>query len=58
MGVKRNNMFKWLRLIKFIKKHRSKGISSFSLITTSDKIILTANDREGNTIEQLRINYK
>jgi len=45
---------KYRKIIKFIKKYRQLGIASFSVVTTSDTFILTA-DKEGR--EQLRLKY-
>jgi len=37
-------MRKWIKLIRFIKKHRSRGIASFSVVTNSDTFIITTED--------------
>ena len=55
-------MIKWIRLIKWIKKHRADGNSSFDVVTNSDTFIITVRGCE-NTIESwkknmLRIHYK
>ena len=55
-------MRKWIKLIKFIKKHRSRGIASFKVYTNSDTFIITTDDCE-QTFESweenmLRIPYK
>jgi hypothetical protein len=37
-------MFKWIRLIKFIKEKRKLGISLFEVLSTSDEIIVVNED--------------
>ena len=39
-------MRKWIRLIRFIKKHRTRGIASFSVVTNSNTFIITTEDCE------------
>jgi hypothetical protein len=55
-------MFNWIKLIKFIKKHRNNGIASFRVTTNSDTFIITTEDCK-NTVESrkenmLRLKYK
>lgn len=55
-------MFKWIRLIKWIKNHRKNGNASFSVITNEDTFVITVSGCE-NTHESwkenmLRIPYK
>ena len=55
-------MFKWIRLIKWIKKHREEGNSSFEVVTDSDTFIITVKNcetsRESWKKNMLRIKYK
>jgi len=51
-------MFKWFRLIAFIKKNRKKGLPHFKILTNSDTIIICAEDKDKSIKEQLRITYK
>ena len=39
-------MRKWIILIRFIKKHRKRGIASFSVVTNADTFIITTEDCE------------
>ena len=39
-------MRKWIKLIKFIKKHRARGIISFSVVTNNNTFIITTSDCE------------
>ena len=55
-------MKKWIRLIRFIKKHRARGIGHFDVDTNSDTFIITTEDCKP-TVESwkenmLRIPYK
>lgn len=54
-------MRKWIRLIKFIKKHRTRGIASFSVVTNSDTFVITTEDcestRESWKENMLRLPY-
>ena len=54
-----NKIFKWIKLIRFIKKHRNLGIASFGIVTTSDEVIIYNKDIGGGEFikEQIRINY-
>ena len=53
---------KWIKLIKFIKKHRSRGIASFNVSTNGDTFIITTEDceqtEESWKENMLRIKYK
>ncbi len=53
-------MFKWLRLIRFIKKHRKLGYSKFTILTTSEKIIVKVNVPPDKDMiyDKLQIPYK
>jgi hypothetical protein len=46
-------MFKWYKLIKWIKKQRKTGQYSFSVITNKDEFIIYIHQ----TNEELRIKY-
>lgn len=46
---------KWNTLIKFIKKNREKGKSSFKIVTTSNELIIYAEERDDK--ESIRIKY-
>ena len=48
-------MFKWIRLIKWIKYHRKNGIASFNVVTNSTTLIITTDKKESNYM--LRINF-
>lgn len=48
-------MFKWIKLIKFIKKYRSLGIMSFKVVTNSDTFILYVDEKGYH--DQIRISY-
>ena len=55
-------MRKWIKLIRFIKKHRARGIASFDVVTDAETFIITTEDSE-RTEESwketmLRIKYK
>lgn len=51
-------MFKWFKLIRFIKKHRRiNNIPSFRIITTSEEIIVWVVDKENGIDEQIRFKY-
>ena len=54
-------MFKWMKLIKWIKKHRIEGKASFNVVTNSDTFIITVsgckNTRESWNKNMLRIKY-
>ncbi len=55
-------MRKWIKLIRFIKKHRAKGIASFDVVTNSDTFIITTEDCESTQESwkenMLRIPYR
>ena len=55
-------MRKWIKLIRFIKKHRSRNMASFNVQTTSDTFIITTEDCESTheswKENMLRIPYK
>ncbi len=55
------NMFKWLRLIKWIKNHRKNGYTSFDVVTNSDTFIITVSGCESTQESweknMLRIKY-
>ena len=50
-------MWKFRRIVKFIKKYRAKGIASFDVVTTSDTIILYVIDKDKRIDDQIRIRY-
>ena len=54
-------MLKWIKLIKWIKKHRSEGNASFDVVTDSETFIITVsgceNTRESWDKNMLRIKY-
>ena len=54
-------LYKWYKLVKFIRKHRKRGFASFSIVTTSDEIIVVVEELggpEGKYVyEQIRLNY-
>jgi len=47
---------KFRKIIKFIKKYRELGVASFSIVTTSSELVITAEYQ--GVREQLRIQYK
>ena len=49
-------MFKWIKLIKFVKRHRSLGNYSFKVVTNSDTFIMYVETKDKP--EQIRIPYK
>jgi hypothetical protein len=49
-------MFKWIKLIKFIKKYRELGIASFRITTNSDTIVIWPADDQYDD-DSLRIKY-
>lgn len=55
-------MFKWIKLIKWIKNHRQKGSASFSVVTDSNTFIITVSDcertEESWKKNMLRIDFK
>ena len=55
-------MFKWIRLIKWIKNHRKEGNASFDVVTNSDTFIITVrgceSTRESWDKNMLRIKFK
>ena len=51
-------MFKWRKMIKFIKKHRKIGIASFRVVTNSNTFVMWVTDPEKGIDEQIRIPYK
>lgn len=54
-------MFKWIKLIRFIRKHRKNGMASFTIATTSDEIIIVTEGicdyHKDYKHEQLRLKY-
>jgi len=54
-------MFKWIKLIKWIKSHRKNGNSSFRVVTNSNTFIITVKDCETSkdswNKNMLRIKY-
>lgn len=50
-------MTKFMKIIKFIKKHRTYGLAHFTVVTTTSEFIITANSPEHKR-EQLRLKYK
>ena len=54
-------MFKWIKLIKWIKNHRKEGNGSFDVVTNSDTFIITVSGcestRESWNKNMLRIDY-
>lgn len=56
------NMIKWIKLIRFIKKHRSRGVASFKVVTNSDTFVITTKDceptEESWKENMLRLPYK
>lgn len=55
-------MIKWIKLIRFIKKHRSRGVASFRVVTNSDTFVITTKDceptEESWKENMLRLPYK
>ncbi len=55
-------MRKWIKLIRWIKKHRAEGNSSFDVVTNSDTFVITVigceDTRESWDKNMLRIKYK
>ncbi len=55
-------MFKWMKLIKWIKQHRKEGNASFLCVTNSDTFIITVRNCEPSEDSwkknMLRIPYK
>lgn len=55
-------MLKWIKLIRFIKKHRLRGVASFRVVTKSDLFVITTEDCENTEVSRkenmLRIPYK
>lgn len=39
-------MFKWMKLIKWIKNHRKEGNASFDVVTNSNTFIITVSGCE------------
>lgn len=39
-------MFKWIKLIKWIRKHRKNGNMSFDVVTDSDTFVITVEGCE------------
>ena len=54
-------MFKWIKLIKWIRKHRKDGNASFDVVTNGDTFIITVSGCEQTykswDKNMLRINY-
>jgi hypothetical protein len=55
-------MKKWIRLIRFIKKHRKRGMATFKVLTNLDTFIIVTEDheptKESRKENMLRIPYK
>ena len=55
-------MLKWIKLIKWIKKHRAEGNAAFDVITNKDTFVITVrgceNTHESWAKNMLRIKYK
>ena len=55
-------MRKWIKLIRWIKKHRLRGNASFRVTTNADTFIITTMDcehtQESRDKNMLRISYK
>jgi len=49
---------KWIEMIKFIKKYRSIGLASFTVVTNVDTFILCVEDEKKGIKDQIRIKYK
>ena len=51
----------WNRLRKFVREHRTSGISSFRMLTTGNELIIYDDppdkDHPNKTDEQLRLKY-
>jgi hypothetical protein len=41
---------KWIKLVRFINKHRKRGCGHFRVSTTSDKIIIRPGDGDGTKL--------
>lgn len=50
-------MRKWIKLIKFIKKHRKENMLPHFTILSNDREIIVTAEAEGVN-EEIRINYK
>lgn len=54
-------MFKWIKLIKWIKNHRKEGNASFDVVTNSDTFVITVTEskqtQESWEKNMLRIKY-
>ena len=54
-------MRKWIKLIRWIKKHRAEGNASFDVVTNSDTFVITVkgceSTRESWDKNMLRIKY-
>lgn len=54
-------MIKWIKLIRWIKKHRTEGNASFDVVTNSDTFVITVrgceSTRESWDKNMLRIKY-
>ena len=59
--TKLNIMRKWIKLIRWIKKHRAEGNASFDVVTNSDTFVITVrgceSTRESWDKNMLRIKY-
>jgi hypothetical protein len=55
-------MFKWIKLIKWIKNHRKEGKADFRVVTNADTFIITVGGCEQSyeswKTNMLRIPYK
>jgi len=60
-NYKNEIMFKWIKLIKWIRVHRKEGNASFDIVTNSDTLVITVsgceNTRESWDKNMLRIKY-
>lgn len=54
-------MFKWIKLIKWIRNHRNNGDAAFDVVTDSNTFIITVrgceNTRESWDKNMLRIDF-
>jgi hypothetical protein len=49
-------MFKWIKLIRFIRKYRKLGIASFRITTNADTIVIYPADTQYDD-DDLRLKY-
>jgi hypothetical protein len=45
----------WVRLIRFIRKHRKNGLASFEIVTNSEKLIIYPSGTERTFDNKLKI---